>query len=123
MIWRFFYSPVNGLLNEALRAVGLSDLARPWLGDFKLALYAILFVGFPWIAGYATLIYIAGLQAISMEILEAAAIDGASGFVAGPRVGDLFVRRGDWECRRSVRRHFGGFPPRRHGVTSQTLRD
>jgi len=69
MIWRFFYSPVNGLLNELLRTVGLSDLARPWLGDFRLALYAILFVGFPW-----------------MEILEAAAIDGASGLMRVLRI-------------------------------------
>ena len=79
MIWRFFYSPVNGMLNELLRTIGLASWARPWLGDFKLALYAILFVGFPWVAGYSTLIYLAGFQSIPMEILEAAAIDGASG--------------------------------------------
>ena len=86
MIWRFFYSPTNGLFNELLNAIGLASLARPWLGDFKLALYAILFVGFPWVAGYATLIYLAGFQGISMEILEAAAIDGANGFARVRRI-------------------------------------
>ena len=79
MIWRFFYSPIKGLLNELLKVIGMASMARPWLGDFKLTLYAILFVGFPWIAGYATLIYIAGFQNIPLEILEAAGVDGATG--------------------------------------------
>ncbi len=78
MIWRFIYNPNIGLLNQLLKAVGLGALARPWLGDFNLALYAIMFIGFPWVAGIATLIYLAGFQAIPQELLDAAAIDGAS---------------------------------------------
>ncbi|HEY62968.1 MAG TPA: sugar ABC transporter permease [Caldilineae bacterium] len=78
MIWRFIYNPNIGLLNQVLRAIGLGSLARPWLGDFDLALYAIMFIGFPWVAGISTLIYLAGFQGIPMELLDAAAIDGAS---------------------------------------------
>ncbi len=78
MIWRFIYNPNIGLLNQILRSIGLESLARPWLGDFDLALYAIMFIGFPWVAGISTLIYLAGFQAIPMELLDAAAIDGAS---------------------------------------------
>lgn len=78
MIWRFIYSPNLGLINQILRAIGLEILARPWLGDFKLALYALMGIGFPWVAGFATLIYLAGFQAIPAELLDAAAIDGAS---------------------------------------------
>ncbi|MCD6289158.1 MAG: sugar ABC transporter permease [Anaerolineae bacterium] len=78
MIWRFIYNPNIGLLNQILKAIGMGALARPWLGDFKLALYAIMFIGFPWVAGISTLIYLAGFQAIPMELLDAAAIDGAS---------------------------------------------
>jgi raffinose/stachyose/melibiose transport system permease protein len=78
MIWRFIYSPNLGLLNELLRATGQEALVRPWLGDFTLALYAIMFIGFPWVAGFATLIYLAGFQAIPLELLDSAAIDGAS---------------------------------------------
>jgi ABC-type sugar transport system permease subunit len=78
MIWRFIYSPNIGLLNQFLKLIGMAVLARPWLGDFKLALYAIIFIGFPWIAGIGTLIYLAGFQAIPTELLDAAAIDGAS---------------------------------------------
>ncbi len=77
MIWKFIYSPNIGLLNQFLEAVGLGAVARPWLGDFKLALYSIIFIGFPWIAGIGTLIYLAGFQAIPVELFDAAAIDGA----------------------------------------------
>jgi raffinose/stachyose/melibiose transport system permease protein len=78
MIWRFIYNPTSGLLNQLLTSIGLSQLTRPWLGDFDLALYAVIFVGFPWVAGTSTLIYLAGLQAIPIEILDAVSIDGAS---------------------------------------------
>ena len=36
-----------------------------------------MFIGFPWIAGFSTLIYLAGFQAIPTELMDAAAIDGA----------------------------------------------
>lgn len=78
MIWKFIYSPNIGLLNQTLALLGLEVLQRPWLGDFQLALYAIIFVGFPWVAGIGTLIYLAGFQAIPAELLDSAVIDGAS---------------------------------------------
>jgi raffinose/stachyose/melibiose transport system permease protein len=37
-------------------------------------------VGFPWIAGINFLIYLAGLQGIPTEVMDAAAVDGATGF-------------------------------------------
>ena len=78
MIWMFIYSPNIGLLNQSLALLGLENLQRFWLGDFKLALYAIIFVGFPWVAGIGTLIYLAGFQAIPTELMDSAVIDGAS---------------------------------------------
>ncbi len=78
MIWRFIYSPNLGLLNEILKAISLETWTRPWLGDFNLALYAIMFIGFPWVAGIGTLIYLAGFQGIPAELLDSAAIDGAN---------------------------------------------
>jgi raffinose/stachyose/melibiose transport system permease protein len=76
-IWKSIYAPHIGLLNALLKVAGLGHIARPWLGDFKLALYAIMFIGFPWVAGMSTLIYLAGFQAIPSELLDAASIDGA----------------------------------------------
>jgi raffinose/stachyose/melibiose transport system permease protein len=80
MIWKFMYSPNIGLINQFLDLVGLQTWARPWLGDFNLALYAVIFIGFPWVAGISTLIYLAGFQAIPAELLDSAAVDGASTF-------------------------------------------
>ncbi len=77
MIWRFIYNPQVGLLNAILESFQLPT--RVWLGDFKYALYALIFIGFPWIAGTSMLIYLAGLQGIEPSLLDAAAIDGASG--------------------------------------------
>jgi raffinose/stachyose/melibiose transport system permease protein len=77
MIWRFIYNPQIGLLNSLLKAIDLPT--RVWLGDFKFALYAVIAIGFPWIAGTSMLIYLAGFQSIEESLLDAAAIDGADG--------------------------------------------
>jgi ABC-type sugar transport system permease subunit len=77
--WQAMYTadPSNeGAVNVLLRNLGLGGLMHDWLGDPKTALYALLFMGFPYIAGLAFLLLLAGLQNISPEVLEAAALDG-----------------------------------------------
>ncbi len=39
--WRWIFHPTFGPLNAALRAMGLNDWARSWLGDFTWALPAV----------------------------------------------------------------------------------
>jgi len=78
LLWRWFYSS-RGAINFILRLVGLADMTRAWLGDPKTALYALMFMGFPWVGGVTMLIYLAGFMAIEPEILDAAAVDGATG--------------------------------------------
>lgn len=75
-VWRWFYG-LEGGLNQILRLVGLGDLTLLWLGMPATALWAIIFTGFPWIAGLNFLIYLAALQSIPGEILDAAIVDGA----------------------------------------------
>jgi len=79
LIWRFIYDPMDGLLNRLLMLVGFKDPPM-WLGDPKTALLSIMLIGFPWVAGFNLLIYIAGLDNISPDIFDAATIDGATGF-------------------------------------------
>lgn len=79
LVWKFVYNPQYGLLNQFLNVIGLSNISRAWLGDFSTALYAILFVGFPWISSLWFLIFLAGLQNISSDIFDAAKIDGVTG--------------------------------------------
>ena len=76
LIWSFLYQPNQGVINEVLRAVGLEVLAQNWLGDPKFALLALLFIGFPFVAGLPFLIFYSTLQNIPREIFEATSLDG-----------------------------------------------
>ena len=77
-VWGYILS-ANGLLDRILGAFGLPVQGLAWLVDQHTALGAIIFMGFPWVAGVGILIYYAGLSAINPEILDAAAVDGATG--------------------------------------------
>ncbi|MBK8027477.1 MAG: sugar ABC transporter permease [Chloroflexi bacterium] len=79
LVWRWMYSEDGGL-NILLNLVGLGDLARSWLGDRDVVMWALAFTHFPWVAGINFLIYYAGLQDISPEVLDAAVVDGATSF-------------------------------------------
>jgi ABC-type sugar transport system permease subunit len=79
LLWRFIYDPNVGLLNDLLGAVGLSGLQHAWLGEFGTAIYALMFIGFPFVTGTSVLIYLAGLINISAEVMEAAELDGVTG--------------------------------------------
>lgn len=74
--WTAIYAP-NGVLNNVLSAVGLKVLARPWLGDFGLALPAVGLIG-TWLEiGLCLVLFLAGVSQIQTELYEAARLDGA----------------------------------------------
>jgi raffinose/stachyose/melibiose transport system permease protein len=70
----------EGLLNALLRVVGLQHLARPWLSDSGTALIWVSFVDFFKYTPMYMLIFFSALMAISKDVLEAARMDGASGW-------------------------------------------
>ncbi|UJF27742.1 carbohydrate ABC transporter permease [Planococcus sp. 107-1] len=74
-IWQFVFLDVFEFLGEL---TGLTDVFFNWLIDPEFALYALVFV-FTWqMAGYVMIVYIAGIQAIPNDVVEAAKIDGAT---------------------------------------------
>ena len=79
LLWQFIYDGTHGLLNSILEAIGLGQWQQPWLGSTRTSLYAVTFMGFPWVGGVTVLIYLAGLQGISHEIIDSARVDGCSG--------------------------------------------
>jgi len=79
LYWRFFYDYRNGILNNVLRSINLEDLTHIWLGEYQTALPSLLFMGFPWIGGFAFLIFLAGFQSIDQSLHEAVELDGANG--------------------------------------------
>ncbi len=68
--------PTKGMVNMGLALVGIDGPS--WLSDPDLALYTVIFVDVWKGVGLATLIFIAGLAAISPDYYEAARIDGAT---------------------------------------------
>jgi sn-glycerol 3-phosphate transport system permease protein len=75
-IWLFLYQPNFGLVNQALRLVGLGS--PNWLGDANLVLPALMLMAVWKQTGYFMLFYLAGLQNLPPDVFEAAALDGAS---------------------------------------------
>jgi ABC-type sugar transport system permease subunit len=78
LLWKMIWAPNIGLVNQTLMAVGLGQFQHTWLGEESTALLAIILTGFPWVAIFAFLVYFGGLLAVSSEMFEAAAVDGAS---------------------------------------------
>ena len=77
-LWLKIYNPDYGVLNVALRAVGLDSLAHIWLGDKATALGAV-FVPILWqYVGYHMLLLYAGVKSVPPELREAAMLDGAT---------------------------------------------
>lgn len=75
-IWRAIVSP-DGPLNAAIGVV-VPGFDFAWLGDPVWALFWVAFVdAWKW-CGIATLVYIAGINSVPVELLEAAEVDGAS---------------------------------------------
>ena len=82
LMWKYFYEPNAGILNEFLRGAGVikSTEIIQWLSNSKLVIPSLVFANFPWVGAFGVLIYLAGLQNISQDIYEAADIDGAGPF-------------------------------------------
>jgi multiple sugar transport system permease protein len=77
IVWRFMCDPQLGLINSLLVGWGFTSHAVAWLGDVRTAMPAAIagavWKGFP----FSTVVYLAGLQNIDQEQIEAAIIDGA----------------------------------------------
>ncbi len=77
-MWKLFLNPLFGLVNQALIAVGLASWAQPWLGQPETALGSLVVVNtWHWL-GFPALVYLAGMQRIPGEAIEAARLDGAT---------------------------------------------
>ena len=77
-VWFWIYQPTTGLLNIALRAVGLDALATAWLSNPSTALWAVM-IAWSWQqVALAMILFLAGLTGIPKDVIEAGRVDGAS---------------------------------------------
>ncbi|MGG3470377.1 sugar ABC transporter permease [Neobacillus pocheonensis] len=78
LTWNLIYNTKDGLINELLRAVGLDALAQNWLGDTKWSMISVCITVIWQFVGLYLIIFLAALQNVPEEVLEAARMDGAS---------------------------------------------
>lgn len=79
LVWVQIYAPYYGIAQEYLKHVGIT-MSSSAIGDAKTAIYALIIVNIWQWTGFSMLMYIAGIANMPSEILDAARIDGATGW-------------------------------------------
>lgn len=74
-LWSLYLNP-RGLVNGALRLVGLGSWAQAWLGDEKLATFSIIGVNIWRWLGFPSLVFLAAINTVPGDCIEAAYLDG-----------------------------------------------
>lgn len=77
LIWQIMFSPRQGLIANITETFGGSPIV--WLTDERFAMAAIVITTIWWSLGIAMILFLAGLQDISRDLYEAAALDNATG--------------------------------------------
>jgi sn-glycerol 3-phosphate transport system permease protein len=78
LVWLFIFDPGYGVLSWLLRGVG--QQSPQWINDPQLSLVMVIIVYVWKNLGYCAVVYLAGLQSLPKDVLEAASLDGANGF-------------------------------------------
>jgi multiple sugar transport system permease protein len=76
LIWWWIFQSQGGLIANTLEGFGLESPG--WLNSQPWAWISLLVATVWWTIGFNTIILLAGMQAISVDLYEAASIDGAS---------------------------------------------
>jgi raffinose/stachyose/melibiose transport system permease protein len=79
-IWQLILNPLWGVAESILKAGGLGDLFQPWLGLPETALVTVSLISVWQFIGIPMILFYAALIGIPDELLEAARVDGASGW-------------------------------------------
>ena len=77
LLWEWIFAPQVGLLNTILSWLGISGPA--WLGNPSTALIALAIMSL-WGCGGSVVLFLAGLQGVPSDLLDAAKVDGATPF-------------------------------------------
>ncbi|WP_181365239.1 carbohydrate ABC transporter permease [Arthrobacter sp. HMWF013] len=78
LVWLFIFDPGYGVLAWILRGIG--QQSPQWINDPQLSLVMVILVYVWKNLGYCAVVYLAGLQSLPQDVMEAAALDGANGF-------------------------------------------
>jgi multiple sugar transport system permease protein len=78
LLWSWLFNPRYGLINYGLEKIGIDG--PNWLFDKDWAMPAIIITSVWKDLGFVMVLFLAGLQAISDDVYEASALDGAGWF-------------------------------------------
>lgn len=79
-IWQLILNPLWGVTESMLKAVSLGHLFKPWLGLQETALATVSLISVWQFVGIPMILFYAALIGIPEELMEAARVDGASGW-------------------------------------------
>jgi len=75
-VWRYIFAE-DGILNHLLTALGIISQPVSWLGSPDLAMFSVGLVAAWVLTGFTTVVHLAALQSIPVELYQAATVDGA----------------------------------------------
>ncbi len=75
-VWRYVLAQ-DGVLNNILGSLGIISHPVTWLGSPHLAMFSIALVATWVLTGFTTVVHLAALQSIPVELYQAAMVDGA----------------------------------------------
>ena len=73
VVWKWMFSPYNGLINQITDNIGFD-----WLGNSKTAIWCIILILFTTSIGQPIVLYVAALGNVDQSLVEAAQVDGAT---------------------------------------------
>jgi raffinose/stachyose/melibiose transport system permease protein len=76
VLWSWIFNPIFGLADHFLGALGMSNVPG-WLSDPHIALWSVMWVDVWKWTGFHMVLFLAALQSVPSELLEAAELDGA----------------------------------------------
>lgn len=76
LMWKFIYYPDIGVISRILESFGVNY--PNFLGNPDTVNYALIFVGFPWVAGTSFIILYSAFQGVDKSVIESARVSGAT---------------------------------------------
>jgi len=80
LTWGMLYNTEYGFVNEILKVIGLETWRQNWLGSPQWAMISLCITYIWQNCGFFMVIFLSALQGVSGEVLEAAEMDGATGW-------------------------------------------
>lgn len=78
LLWRLLYEPQLGMINGILASLGVQNPAIPWLAQSSTAMGAVIISAIWKGTPFSVVMYLAALQNVSEDLMDAAKVDGAS---------------------------------------------